>query len=100
VENNSEGDYYSDYNLYFGLLKSQFDWRGALHPWEEFKKAAKNEAHAILQDPQFENLTQENYSLRPQSPAKAAGLSIDKTLENDLAGHKRSLSRPTLGVWE
>ncbi len=100
VETNSEGNFFSDYNLYFGLSKPQFDWRGVLLPWEAFKKNTKYETHAILRDPQFEDLAKENYSLRPHSPAKGAGLSIEKKLENDITGNKRRLSHPTLGAWE
>jgi hypothetical protein len=100
VEKDSEGDFYSDYNLFFGLPNPRFDWRGISHPWEEFKKTTKNEVHTLLQDPQFEDLTGDNYSLRAQSPAKKAGLSIDQSLENDIRGQKRRLSQPTLGAWE
>lgn len=100
VENNSEGNFFSDKNLYFGLLKTRFDWRGALHSWDEFKKNTQNEVQALLQDPLFEDLTQGNYSLKSQSPAKGAGLPVDKTLENDINGQKRRISHPSLGAWE
>lgn len=100
VESNSGADFSSDYNLYYGLANPQFDWKGTLLSWDALKKNTSSESHAVLKDPQFGQKTGESFSLLPRSPAKEAGMAIDKGLDRDITGKKRNPSQPTIGAWE
>jgi hypothetical protein len=92
---------YCDYNLYFGLPKSQFDWKGKGLTWEELKNVTGQEEHAIFKDPQFKNPARGDYHLQPQSPAKGAGIPIDQMAERDISGAIRpNKMKPSLGALE
>ncbi len=93
---------YCDYNLYFGLSNPrQFDWKGKGLTWEEFKNVTGQEGHAIFKDPQFENPARRDYHLQSQSPAKGAGILLDKRVEKDISGAIRPIkSEPSLGAFE
>jgi len=100
VEQGSTTNLYCDYNLYFGLSKPRFDWDGKGRSWDEFK-AIGQETHAILRDPQFKDPAQGDYRLLPQSPARGAGLPLDKMVEKDISSNIRpKMSKPSLGAFE
>lgn len=100
VEEGSSNNFSSDNNLYFGLTSPGFDWKGRILPLDEFKKVTAQENHAILKDPKFINPANYDFRLDPQSPAKEAGLSIEKDLGKDMNGKKRNLAHPTIGALE
>lgn len=91
----------SDFNLYFGLTKPQFEWLGKGMTWEELKKVAGQEIHAIFKDPLFVNPSKQDFRLQSQSPAKGSGNPLEKTVEVDFSGNKRpNKTNPSLGAFE
>jgi len=100
VEEGSSTNFFSDHNLYFGLSNPGFDWRGRILSWEEFIKVTNQESHAIFKDPHFINMSNNNFHLRPQSPAREAGMAVEKKLDKDFMGKKRNMARPTIGAFE
>ncbi|MBA4393225.1 MAG: hypothetical protein C0407_06705 [Desulfobacca sp.] len=100
VEEGSSNNFFADNNLYFGMTNPGFDWKGSILSWDDFKKVSQLETHAIFKDPKFIDPTNNNFQLDPQSPARRAGMSIEKVLDKDLNGKKRNVGSPTIGASE
>ena len=100
VEEGAAENFFADNNLYFGLPNPLFDWKGRMLSWDDFKKESQQEIHAVFKDPKFFDPTKNNFKVDPQSPAKKAGRTIEKILDKDLEGKKRTQASPTIGAFE